>query len=57
MDDSLALIITLPFFLERLEGTPLHDTFPSWLSFLFNGVALLAMGLATWLGDRVCLSV
>lgn len=48
-----ALIITLPFFLDKLAGTPLHDTFPSWLSFLSNGITLLAMGLATWLGDKI----
>lgn len=48
-----ALIIALPYFLEKLSGTSLHDTFPSWLSFLFNGAGLLAMGLATWLGDKI----
>ncbi|CEL63194.1 Equilibrative nucleoside transporter 1 OS=Rattus norvegicus GN=Slc29a1 PE=2 SV=3 [Rhizoctonia solani AG-1 IB] len=47
-----ALIIALPFFLEKLDGTSLHDTFASWISFLFNGVGLLSIGLATWLGDQ-----
>lgn len=47
-----AIITVLPFFLERLSGA-LHDSFASWLSFLFNGVGLVAMGLATWLGGRV----
>ena len=48
----VAIITVLPFFLERLSGA-LHDSFASWLSFLFNGVGLVAMGLATWLGGRV----
>ncbi|CAE6439553.1 unnamed protein product [Rhizoctonia solani] len=47
-----ALIIALPFFLEKLQGTGLHDTFASWISFLFNGVGLLSIGLATWLGGQ-----
>ncbi|KDN40211.1 hypothetical protein RSAG8_08274, partial [Rhizoctonia solani AG-8 WAC10335] len=47
-----ALIIALPFFLKKLEGTGLHDTFASWISFLFNGVGLLSIGLAAWLGGR-----
>ncbi|KDN40210.1 hypothetical protein RSAG8_08273, partial [Rhizoctonia solani AG-8 WAC10335] len=47
-----ALIIALPFFLTKLEGTELHDTFASWISFLFNGVGLLSIGLAAWLGGR-----
>ncbi|KAG9123265.1 hypothetical protein FRC07_015172 [Ceratobasidium sp. 392] len=47
-----AIVTALPFFLDRLRRTPLHDSFASWLSFLFNGVGLLAMGLATWGGDR-----
>ncbi|KAJ1302076.1 hypothetical protein OPQ81_000909 [Rhizoctonia solani] len=47
-----ALIIALPFFLRKLEGTELHDTFASWMSFLFNGFGLLSIGLATWLGDQ-----
>ncbi|CAE7169256.1 unnamed protein product [Rhizoctonia solani] len=47
-----ALIIALPFFLEKLEGTGLHDTFASWISFVFNGVGLLSIGLAAWLGGQ-----
>ncbi|KAG8697097.1 hypothetical protein FRC08_006736 [Ceratobasidium sp. 394] len=47
-----AIVTVLPFFLDRLRGTPLHDSFASWLSFVFNGVGLVAMGLATWAGDR-----
>ncbi|CAE6443574.1 unnamed protein product [Rhizoctonia solani] len=47
-----ALIIALPFFLEKLEGTGLHDTFASWISFVFNGVGLLSIGLTTWLGHQ-----
>ncbi|QRW23360.1 Nucleoside transporter [Rhizoctonia solani] len=47
-----ALIIALPFFLQKLEGTSLHDTFASWISFLFNGVGLLSIALMTWLGDQ-----
>ncbi|KAH7345654.1 nucleoside transporter-domain-containing protein [Rhizoctonia solani] len=47
-----ALIIALPFFLERLEGSGLHDTFASWISLVFNGVGLLSIGLITWLGHQ-----
>ncbi|KAF8595515.1 hypothetical protein BDV93DRAFT_514915 [Ceratobasidium sp. AG-I] len=47
-----SIITVLPFFLERLSGA-LHDSFASWLSFLFNGVGLVAMGLATWFGGRI----
>ncbi|CAE6501631.1 unnamed protein product [Rhizoctonia solani] len=47
-----ALIIALPFFLKKLEGTGLHDTFASWISFIFNGVGLLSIGLGTWLGGQ-----
>lgn len=46
------MVTVLPFFLDRLRGTPFHDSFASWLSFLFNGVGLVAMGLATWAGSR-----
>lgn len=47
-----SIITVLPFFLERLSGA-LHDSFASWLSLLFNGMGLLAMGISTWLGGRL----
>ncbi|KAF8755373.1 Nucleoside transporter [Rhizoctonia solani] len=34
------------------RGYGLHDTFASWISFLFNGVGLLSIALMTWLGDQ-----
>ncbi|KAG8762659.1 hypothetical protein FRC12_008932 [Ceratobasidium sp. 428] len=47
-----AIVTVLPFFLNRLRGTPLHDSFASWLSLIFNGVGLLAIGVAACAGDR-----
>ncbi|CAE6464149.1 unnamed protein product [Rhizoctonia solani] len=43
----------MPYFLERLAGSPYASSFPSWLSVTWTFVGLVSLACATWAAQEV----
>ncbi|QRV99629.1 Nucleoside transporter [Ceratobasidium sp. AG-Ba] len=48
-----ALILSLPYLLDRLQGSPLQTYLGSSLVITFNVAGLVALAIATWLADKL----
>ncbi|KAG8734733.1 hypothetical protein FRC12_018408 [Ceratobasidium sp. 428] len=50
---NAALIIGLPYLLDRQDGSPSQSNLGSWLGISYNASGLIALAIATWLADKL----
>ncbi|KAG8706327.1 hypothetical protein FRC08_001135 [Ceratobasidium sp. 394] len=48
-----ALILDLPYLLNRLDGSPFQGNLGSWITISYTASGFIALAVATWLADKL----